>query len=85
MVSNRWHAHNALRRDGSIAVDCAMASASRRSVIRYRPMLSHGVARCGPDYAKAYATAVRNGLVAQSDVDGVRDLLRCSTRTAYMT
>ena len=43
----------------------------------------HGLPRNGADFRKAYDTACTHGLVGAADVDAVRDLLHCSTRTAY--
>jgi len=75
-------AHSALQLE-SIAVD--LREGERIDALRYSlsANATHGKPRDQAEYRKAYDTACRNGLVARSNVDAVRDLLRCSTRTAY--
>src|SRR5689334_7057569 len=79
---HRWHAHKALQHD-SIVVD--VRDGEWIDALRYSlaANATHGKQRTPADYAKAYRTASSNDLLAPSEVDGVRDLLRCSTRTAY--
>src|SRR5689334_3408297 len=62
---------------------CSRVSASTRCATRYRPMRRMGDSVVIPTMPRRMTQACRNGLVAATDVDGVRDLLRCSTATAY--
>src|SRR5690242_15640958 len=61
---------------------CARGSASTRLRYSLSANALHGLPRCGADYAKAYSTACKNGQVDAVNVEAVRDLLHCSTRTA---